>query len=175
MAGASGPGVLGELAELALGEKVDLEVVDDDARVVGADAVFNPPEFFAGFVGDGDGFAFSGDEVRSARGFDQDGEAFGRGKFGGVHGRRVKLDRGQIGIHRPAEGEDDWVGGRYPTGPGGGHHRDNRGLALGSIYAREHDGGANHHQRSRVNSTKTGKAVIDGAHVTDFSICEIVQ
>jgi hypothetical protein len=26
-----------------------------------------------------------------------------------------------------------------------------------------------------VNSTKTGKAVIDGAHVTDFSICEIVQ
>jgi hypothetical protein len=54
---------LGELAELALSEEVDLDVVDDDSRVVGADGVFKAPEFFAGFVGDGDGFALSRDEV----------------------------------------------------------------------------------------------------------------
>ena len=78
--GAAVPGVLGELAELALCEEVDLDVVDGDARVALALGVFKGPEFFAVFVGDGDGFAFSGDEAAGdVRGFDQDGEAFGGG------------------------------------------------------------------------------------------------
>ena len=49
-----------------------VDVVDDDARVTLALGVFKAPEFFAGFVGDGDGFAFAGNEVaRGARGFGQ--------------------------------------------------------------------------------------------------------
>ena len=52
------PGVLGELAELALGEEIDLDVVDGDAGVARALRVFKAPEFFAGFVGDGGGLAF---------------------------------------------------------------------------------------------------------------------
>ena len=80
------PGFLAEVAEVALGEEVDLDVVDDDARVSLALWVFKAPKFFPGFVGDGDGFAFATDEVaRDGRGFDQDGEAFGWGLVGYVH------------------------------------------------------------------------------------------
>lgn len=94
MAGASsfaelrrtGPGFLAEVSEVALGAEVDLDVVDDDARVTLALWVFKAPKFFAGFVGDGDGFAFPGDETALGIGcFDQDCEACVRGKFGGVH------------------------------------------------------------------------------------------
>jgi hypothetical protein len=85
------PGLLAEVAELALSEEVDLDVVDDDARVGLALWVFKAPDFFAGFVGDSDGFAFSGDEVAGrARGFDKDGEAFGWGKLGRVHIGRLE-------------------------------------------------------------------------------------
>ena len=77
---------LGELAEFAFGGEVNLDVVDDDAGVGLALGVFKAPEFFAVFVGDGDGFAFSWDEgALGSRGFDQDGEAFVRGKFGRIH------------------------------------------------------------------------------------------
>jgi len=71
---------LAEAAEFALGEEVYLDVEDDDARVALAFAAFKGPEFFAGFVGDGDGFAFPRDERAPGIGsFDQDGEAFGWG------------------------------------------------------------------------------------------------
>lgn len=47
-------------AELVLGEEVDLDVVDGDARVAGALRVFKAPEFFGVFVEYADGFAFLG-------------------------------------------------------------------------------------------------------------------
>lgn len=84
MAGA--PGLLAEVSEVALGDEVDLDVVDDDARVTLALWIFKAPEFFASFVGDGDGFAFPRHEVaRGARGFYQNGETFGWDLVGCVH------------------------------------------------------------------------------------------
>jgi len=56
-----GPGVLAEAAELAFSDEVDLDVVDDDARVALALGVFKAPEFFAVFVGDGEGRVASGE------------------------------------------------------------------------------------------------------------------
>ena len=77
---------MGEVAEFAFGAEVDFDVLDDDAGVHLALGVFKAPEFFAVFVGDGDGFAFPGYEgAFGAGGFDQNSEAFVRGKFGGVH------------------------------------------------------------------------------------------
>ncbi len=46
------PDLLAKVSELAFGEEVDLDVVDDDARVTLALWVFKAPKFFAGFVGD---------------------------------------------------------------------------------------------------------------------------
>ena len=72
--GVAGPGVLAEVAEVAFGEEVNLDVVDDDARVALALWVFKGPEFFAVFVGNGDGFAFPGDKTAGYTGsFDEDG------------------------------------------------------------------------------------------------------
>ena len=61
------------MCELALGEEVNLNLVDDDARVVDRGGELEAPELFAILVGDGDGFAFSGDEVMCGAGsFDKD-------------------------------------------------------------------------------------------------------
>ena len=68
------------MSEVAFGEEVNLDVVDDDSRVALALWVFKAPEFFAVFVGDGDGFAFSRDETACGAGsFNEDGETFGGG------------------------------------------------------------------------------------------------
>ena len=62
-----------------------MDVVDGDAGVALALGVFKGPELFAVFVGDGDGFAFSGDKgADDVRGFDQDGEALVGGGWVGV-------------------------------------------------------------------------------------------
>jgi hypothetical protein len=51
------PGVLAKVSEFALGEEIDLNLVDNDARIVYRGRDLKAPEFFAGFVGDRDGFA----------------------------------------------------------------------------------------------------------------------
>ena len=85
---------MAEAAELAFSDEVDLDVVDDEARVGLAHGVFKAPEFFTLFVGDGDGFAFSGDGgALGTRRFDEDGEAFVGGKFGRVHVGRENAEK----------------------------------------------------------------------------------
>jgi hypothetical protein len=90
--GTAGPGALAEVAEVALGEEVNLDVLDDDARVVDWGGDFEAPEFFAVFVGDGDGFAFPGVETAGGAGsFDEDGEPLVAGGSFGVFISRLAL------------------------------------------------------------------------------------
>jgi hypothetical protein len=56
------------VSELALSKEVDVDLVDNDSRVVDRGGYFKAPEFFAVFVGDGDGFAFSGTKRRMTPG-----------------------------------------------------------------------------------------------------------
>ena len=94
--GSATPGVLAELPELTLGEKVNLDLVQDDSQVVDGGGNFDAPQFLAVFVEYSDGFAFPRDETAlGAWGFDEKGEALGRGLVGRAHvgslDRLVKL------------------------------------------------------------------------------------
>jgi len=74
--GAAVPGFLTEVSELALGEQVDLDLVDGDPWIVVGNGHFDAPDLFAGFVEYRDGFTFPGQKVPDdAGGFDQEGEA----------------------------------------------------------------------------------------------------
>jgi hypothetical protein len=84
--GPATPGSLAELPELTRGEKVKLNLVQDDSRILHGAGKFDAPQFLSVFIEYSDGFAFPGDEATlGARGFDQKCEAPGRCLIGRAH------------------------------------------------------------------------------------------
>jgi hypothetical protein len=122
----TGPGVLAEAAEFALGGEVNLNVVDNDARVGLAFAVFKGPEFFAVFVGDGNGFAFPGDKgALGTRSFDKKWRSLCKGEIRSCSCLSGRIDTNCTNGHEfPEDAEDLPVGrpgalpGGYPDGSG---------------------------------------------------------